>query len=125
MMSRKEYWRNRKDRVSEYKNFVCERASGVFNSFPVKKGQILYNKFQILSYLIFKKWGGYLYRPSPHPKEWGGGYNPHPPPPPPRIYASAPKICSNELRKVMIVWYHCDLNLTEVPWYVNARLSPY
>ena len=35
------------------------RASfGVFNSFTVKKGQFLYNKCQILSYLIFKKWGG-------------------------------------------------------------------
>ena len=43
-----------------------------------------------LSYLQKVGGGGYLYRPSPHPKKWGI-YPPSPPPPPPGIYASGPR----------------------------------
>ena len=38
--------------------FASERALGFLIVLQLKKGQFLYNKCQVLSYLIFKKWGG-------------------------------------------------------------------
>ena len=82
------YWQNRKYRVSEY---ICVRASGaserfleVFNSFTVKKVSFFTINVKFKVILSSKSGGGggggCLYRPSPHPKEWGGG-GIHPPSP--------------------------------------------
>ena len=72
MMSRKEYCQNRKDRVSEY---ICVRASGAS-----ERNQFLYNKCQILSYIIFKKWGGGDSCTGHPPTQNSGGYILPPPP---------------------------------------------
>ena len=91
MLSRKEYWQNRKDRVSCIIH-LCESERSeraIFYSFLIVlqlKRSILYNKYQILCNLIFKKWG-YICIGHPPPQKWGGGYIP-PPPHPPGIYAS-------------------------------------
>ena len=82
-MSRKEYWQNRKDRVSEY---ICVRAIfGVFNSFTVKmvKFFTITVKFEVI--LSSKNGGGGIFvQAIPPPQKVGGIHPPHPP----RIYAS-------------------------------------
>ena len=66
--------------VSEY---IC-RASERALELVLKKGQFLYNKCQILSYLIFKKWGGGIFvQAIPHPPGIYANVLCRPPPPPP------------------------------------------
>ena len=89
MMSRKEYWQNRKDRVSEY---ICVRASDLkkgFNSFTVIKVNFFTINVKFKVILSSKSGGGGIFvqaTPPPPKKVWGGGVDtsPHPP----GIYAS-------------------------------------
>ena len=96
MMSRKEYWQNRKDRLSLRIHLcVSERSEraifGVFNSFTVKNVNFFTINVKFKVILSSKSGGGgdiCTGHPPTQKSGGGGGGNVSPPPHPPGIYAS-------------------------------------
>ena len=86
-MSRKEYWQNRKDRVSEYSVRASGAIFGIFNSFTVKEVNFFTINVKFKVILSSKSGGGggggIFVQAIPHPKSGGGGGDTTPQPPPP------------------------------------------